>query len=218
MRIMALGDTHFPFTRWDALEAAADFAKSYKPDLIIQVGDFIDAHNWSKWTSPTDAPNSHDEWNLTIESVGKFQHMFRKWPVVILEGNHCRRAMMRATESKIPKQLIKTMDEMFTFDNFTWHMSHRPFMRDGVYYIHGDEMGGNAYQKAQRAGHSIVQGHDHAAYLHFINTFERQIFGMSIGAFLDPSSVAGRYAAKNLMKMWCGWSTITDSKPHLYSF
>lgn len=218
MRILVLGDTHFPFTNWDAITECAAFAKSYKPDLVIQVGDFIDAYNWSQYKRSADSPSAHDEWQSTLADIAKFQKLFKSFPMIILEGNHCRRIMMRANESNLPRQLIRNLNEIFPFENFTWHMSPSPLIRDNIQFIHGDELLGNAWQKAQRSGMSVVQGHDHIAYLQYINTFHKQIFGMSVGAFLDPNSIAGRYAAKNIMRMWTGFATVTDGVPALHPF
>ena len=79
-------------------------------------------------------------------------------------------------------------------------------------------MAGNAIQKAGKLGMSLVQGHDHMAYMSYINTFYKQIFGMSVGCMMNPTSIAARYAAKNPMKMWSGWATITNGEPQLHRF
>lgn len=216
---MVLGDTHLPWINWQAIEHAADHARSYKPDCIVQVGDLIDGYNWSMYKKAIDSPNAAAEWDQTELAVNNLRNKFKKdiqWH--ILEGNHCRRYMMRATEVNIPRKLIRSLDEIFPYDNFKWHVEPRPLVLDGVSFIHGDEMAGNAWQKAQRMGQNLCQGHDHLGYLQYIQTFKHRIFGMSVGTLMDTESIVGRYAAKNCMRSWIGHATITDGVPQLHPF
>jgi len=122
---------------------------------------------------------------------------------------------MRACEANLPRKLVKTLSELFPYDNVHWHMNPEPFVLDNVAFIHGDEMAGNVVQKTKTLGHSLVQGHTHQASLHYVNTFKHQIFGMEVGCLIDGASIAGRYAAKNPMRMWTGVATITDGVPAL---
>lgn len=216
MRILVLGDTHFPFTNWYAINEVALYAKSYKPDLIVQVGDFIDAYNWSQYKRSVESPNAKDEWDGVLADIARFHKLFKRFPVTILEGNHCRRVMMRAGEANLPKQMIRTLSEIFPFDNFTWHLHAKPFIKDGTAFIHGDEMPGASWQKAQKLGCNVVQGHTHTAHIHYINTFDKRIYGMDVGCLMDTESIAAKYAAKNPMRCFIGFATITDGVPQLY--
>lgn len=219
MRVLALGDFHLPWILWDALAEARDFAKFYKPDLIVQMGDFGDQYAWSRWPKDPTAPNPQMEWDMFEASVHKVHHMFGgKIPWIILDGNHCRRVMMRATEAMLPKQLVKSIDELFPYDNWKWHVGPRPLVIDGVNYVHGDEIegAGNAIAKARLCSRSTIQGHDHKGYLEFIDTFDHHIWGMGVGCFIDSASLAAKYARRNLGRCWVGWGTSTNGEPHLY--
>lgn len=215
MRILVLGDTHLPFTNWAALRAASRFAKSYNPNIVVQVGDFLDAYNWSRYQRAQDSPSAEAEWNEAVLSAHRFFDYF-PYKTTILFGNHDARPAHKAMEANLPKALIKSLDEVFKADDVTFYKNSHPYTIDEMVFIHGDEMGGNAWQKAQKLGKCLIQGHDHVAYLQYVNTFNRQIFGMSVGAFIDINSIAARYAARNLMKCWTGFATITDGVPQLY--
>ena len=217
MRILVLGDIHFPFVDTHALSTAIEFAKKYKPDRIIQVGDFIDSYNWSLYKRAPDSPSADAEWNQTELLAHRFFKALDKFPLTILEGNHCRRHMLRAFEANLPKRLIRLLPEIFPYENVTWHMQPTPLVVDNIAFIHGDEMGGTAAQKAKTLGNSLVQGHTHQASITFINTFHHQIFSMEVGCLMDGSSIAGRYAAKIPHRMWLGLATITDGHPNLRS-
>jgi len=214
-RIMVLGDLHLPYTLWPAVEAAALFARQYKPDLIIQVGDLIDGKAWSRYPKdPDDCPQT--EWDATEIAVHRLHKLFPE--MVILSGNHDRRIMHKAAEASIPSQLVKTLEEIFPYKQWIWHVGGKPFQIHDTVFIHGDETLGNAWQKAQRMGKNVVQGHDHQAYLNYINTFDTSVYGMSVGTFLDGKSAAARYAARNPFRCWLGWATITNGVPALHPY
>lgn len=220
MKILVVGDTHLPWTVWDLVQECAKEARRGKYDAIVQLGDFSDQHMWSRHAKYADSPSAELEWDQTEEAVKRFVSLFPKnIPMLILEGNHCRRIMMRATEAQVPRKLVRRMDEIFDLpDNVVWHLDSKPLILDGVRYIHGDELGGNAWQKAQRMGVSIMQGHDHQGYVHYVNTFDHRIWGASAGCMMDAHSIAARYAAKNAMRCWLGWAVVEDSVPRLVPY
>lgn len=215
---LIIGDVHAHFVDWTVLEEIRGFARHYKPDLIIQMGDLIDAHNWGKYLRYPDSPSAAEEWDLTEETIHKIHAMFKGFNLVILEGNHCRRPMMRALEVNLPKKLIRPLSDLFPFDNWRWHVEPKPFVQEGVAYVHGDEIPGcnTAWQKAARMGMSVVQGHDHQGEIKFLNTFQHRIFGMSVGTVMNQDSIGARYASKNPLKCFKGFATVTDGAPILY--
>ena len=214
MRILVLGDMHLPWMDHQVLIESYKFSRSFKPDKIIQVGDLVDQKAWSQWPKDPEDPNPSEEWDMTEQQIHYVHKLFPE--MTIIEGNHCKRIMKRAMEIGIPRKLIRTMEDMFPFPKWEWYMESEPLVVDNIAFIHGDEMGGNAWQKAQRMGMSVVQGHDHQAYLQYVNTFRHQIFGMSVGTMMDPKSIAAKYAAKNPMKCWMGWATIVNGVPQLH--
>lgn len=219
-RILFIPDTHLPFIDWDALAFVSEFARSYKPTRIVQLGDLIDAINWSKFLKAPDSPNAEAEWCMTESAVRAFHSKFRKdIPWTIIEGNHCRRYLMRACEANIPKQLVKTLEQMFPFENWQWHMSPQPYMvNKNTMAIHGDEFGGSPIQKARISGLNVFQGHIHSGSLEYVNQGHRQIFAVSCGALLDKDSIAARYSAKHINKSWLGCATLTDGVPQLHPY
>lgn len=220
MKILAIGDTHLPWIDWRAASQLSRFAYDYKPDLIVQVGDFIDAQAWSKHPKHTDAPSPDKEWAMVETAARKFNDLLPdNTRLYIIEGNHDRRHKMRAFEALVPSQLVKPLSSMFPYQNWVWWVQQKPLTLDGVDYVHGDELGGNAVQKAGKTGHSVVQGHLHSdAGIKYINTFHRQLFGMDIGCMMDLKSLAARYANKRMLRSWIGWATITDGVPALHPY
>lgn len=214
MKILVLGDLHFPWHEHRCLEACYEFSKKYKPDLVIQVGDIIDGKAWSRYPKDPDDLSPELEWQQVVTSMAQLNKMFPQ--LVILQGNHCLRIMTRASEAGLCQPLIRTLNQVFDYKGWKWHVQPKPYVADGITFIHGDELPGNAWQKAQKIGKPLVQGHDHLGYLQYVNTFDHQIFGMSVGCMIDAKSIAARYAARNLMRCWLGWGTITHLRPELH--
>lgn len=220
VKVLALGDLHLPWIDWRAVGAVARFALAYKPDIIVQVGDFIDAQAWSKHPKYTDALGADHEWAQVQKAAKRLHEMLPDdVRMYIIEGNHDRRHKMRALEATIPSQLVKPLSSMFPYANWQWWVQQRPLTLDGVDYVHGDELGGNAHQKASRCGRSIVQGHLHTdAGVKYIQSFHRRTFGLDIGTLMDVKSIAARYAHKKLLRSWIGWATVEDGVPHLHPY
>lgn len=214
MKILVLGDLHFPWHETSCLLACSQFAKNYKPDLVIQIGDIIDGKAWSRFPKDPEDDGPSLEWSKVESSMATMNKLFPQ--LVILQGNHCLRIMHQALSVGIPRQLLRQLNQTFEFPGWHWHVHPQPYVADGIKFIHGDEMPGNAWQKAQKMGRSVVQGHDHQGYLTYVNTFDHQIFGMSVGCMIDAQSIAARYAAKNIMRCWLGWATITNGIPELW--
>lgn len=216
-----LGDIHGPYEDQACLKEAQGHYKFYKRQKsvdvsVIQVGDIIDGKAWSRYPKNPDDENPQLEWDKTEESMEFVQSLFPEMTILI--GNHDVRPMKKALEAGTPKQLIKSIDQIFDYEGWHWHLSNVPYEEDGVCFIHGDELAGNAWQKAQKMGKSVVQGHDHQGYLHYINTFGKSIFGMSVGCMIDEKAIAFRYAAKNPFRCWKGFGLMVDGVPSLVPY
>lgn len=133
----------------------------------------------------------------------------------ILNGNHCRRPMMRALEAQIPAQLIRPLHELFPFENWAWWVEQKPLVLDGINFIHGDESPGKPIVKAKTLGRCVVQGHTHRGSIDWEQLFRHRVFGMEVGTLMDVKSIAARYANRNLLRSWIGWARVEDGTPHL---
>lgn len=213
MKILILPDLHLPHTNWAGLEQAAAYAKIFKPDIVIQLGDLIDAKAWSRFGKDVDDDSPQAEWDAVERDVKRLAKLFPK--MTILSGNHDRRTAAKACEASLPRQLVKSLEEAFGVKGWTWHMSSKPLVVDGIVLVHGDEMAGTPGQKAAKLGKSVVQGHTHKASLTYINTFQHQLFGMEAGCLIDAESIAFRYSARNPMTCFQGFAVIDNGLPVL---
>lgn len=218
MKVAVLGDLHQPWVLWPLIKRFAKWLDSYQPDLIVQVGDFIDGYNWSRFQKHQDAPSPDDEWSMVKASTAKLQAMLpSNLRMHIQEGNHDRRLQLRAMEAQLPGQLVRPLREQFPYGNWEFHVHARPLVIDGVAYIHGDEVSGEGTAKSAAVGRSTVHGHEHAkAGIDYAVTFDRQHWTMNVGCCLDGEAIAARYARKSIVRSWLGWGAVTNGRPELY--
>ena len=223
--ILVLPDLHFPFADWTGLKKAHKWAKKHKPDLVIQMGDLFDQKAWSRWGKDPDDLSPEDEWLQAFESVKKLHKMFPK--MHILSGNHDRRFYLKAADSSLPSQLIKSMQELFPFKGWIWHIDAKdrltiPSARGDILFLHGDEMGGTPIAKATQLGINIVQGHTHQASITYAQTLSKYVFAAEAGHLMDVNSKGARYAARNpkgsssgflVIKYGCCYFIPNDSAP-----
>lgn len=195
-RILVIGDLHEPFCLKGYLKFCKDVYKKHNLNQVIFIGDIIDNH-YSSYHE-TD-PNGHSgglELALAVKKVEDWAKAFPKADVCI--GNHDRIIMRKAFSSAIPREWIKSYNEVLG-TNWNWVES---IEYDGVLFEHGE--GGQAKTKARNNMMSSVCGHTHTeAYVHWYVGKKYKVFGMQCGCGLDASSYSAAYA-KNFKKQAIG--------------
>tara|TARA_B100000519_G_C14064731_1_gene353820 strand:- start:239 stop:715 length:477 start_codon:yes stop_codon:yes gene_type:complete len=140
------------------------------------------------------------ELEYAIEEVAKWNKAF---PVAdVLIGNHDRMIMRKAFDSDVPKQWIKSYNEVL---GTNWNWVER-IVYDNVQYVHGE--GGTARTKAKNDMMSTVQGHIHTqCYTEWLVGRNFRVFGMQVGCGIDGGSYAAAYA-KHFKKQAIGCGVV----------
>jgi len=214
MKILLLGDIHFPAANWPALKKIARFNETYQADLVIQMGDLIDAKAWSSYAKHPEDDSPQLEFDKALKDCQKLAKLFPK--MVVLVGNHEARVEARVLEARIPKQLVKGIHEVVDIPGWKFHLSDDPFVADNIGFIHGDQGAGTIMQKANKLGMSLCCGHTHKASLTYATTFNKQIFAMEVGCLVEVKNAAFKYASKSLSQSWVGFAVIENGVPILY--
>lgn len=195
-RILVIGDLHEPFCLDGYLEFCQDTYAKYNLNQVLFIGDIIDNHYSSYHESDPNGLGGGDELDLAIKRVQKWSKAFPKADVMI--GNHDRIIMRKAFSSAIPKEWIKSYNEVLG-TNWNWCES---IVYDDVLYEHGE--GGQAKTKARNNMMSSVCGHTHTACgVEWFVGKKYRVFAMQCGAGLDASSYSAAYA-KNFKKQAIG--------------
>ena len=199
-RILVIGDIHAPFELDGYFEFCKETYANYNCNQVIFIGDIIDNHYSSFHSTDPDGLGGATELEYAIEDIQKWS---KEFPVAdVLIGNHDRIIMRKAFDSAIPKQWIKSYNDVL---GTNWNWTER-IVYDNIQYVHGE--GGTARTKAKNDMQSTVQGHIHTqAYTEWMVGRNFRIFGMQVGCGVDGDSYAAAYA-KNFKKQAIGCGVI----------
>jgi hypothetical protein len=120
----------------------------------------------------------------------------------VIIGNHDRLIMRKAFSSDVPKEWIKSYNEVL---GTNWNWTER-IVYDNVQFVHGE--GGTARTKARNDMMSTVSGHIHTqAYTEWLVGRNFKVFAMQVGCGVDASSYAAAYA-KNFKRQAIGCGVV----------
>lgn len=199
-RILVIGDLHEPFCINGYLGFCVDVYNNYNCNTVLFAGDLLDNHYSSFHPTDPNGLGGLSELEFAIEKLKKWSEKFPVAKVCI--GNHDRIIMRKAFASAIPREWIKSYNEVL---GTSWEWADR-FVIDGVQYVHGE--GGTARTRAKNDMQSTVQGHIHTqAYTEWFVGNGFKIFGMQVGCGIDRDSYAMAYA-KNYKKQAIGCGVV----------
>ena len=186
-RILVVGDIHAPFVLQGYLEFCQDIYARFNLNQVVFIGDILDNHYASYHETDPNGLSGQDELECAVEQVQEWSRAFPMADVII--GNHDRMVMRKAFSSAVPKEWIKSYNEVLGTD---WNWTER-IVYDNVQYVHGE--GGTAKTKAKNDMMSTVSGHVHTqAYCEWMVGRTFKVFGMQVGCGVDAESYAAAYA------------------------
>jgi predicted phosphodiesterase len=186
-RILVVGDIHAPFSLDGYLEFCQDIYARFNLNQVVFIGDILDNHYASYHDTDPNGLGGQDELECAVEQVQEWARAFPVADVII--GNHDRMVMRKAFSSAVPKEWIKSYNEVLGTD---WNWTER-IVYDNVQFVHGE--GGTAKTKAKNDMMSTVSGHVHTqAYCEWMVGRTFKVFGMQVGCGVDAESYAAAYA------------------------
>lgn len=213
-RILVISDLHAPYQHPDAVRFLTAIKDKYNPDRIISIGDEIDGHAMSFHPSDPDLYAAGDELNRAREVIWKIEELYPK--VTVIESNHGSLAYRKAKVAGIPKQMLRSYEDILKTKHWEWKYEHTEILpnKQPCYFHHGRSANTRTYTLSR--GMSAVQGHYHEKFeVVFWGTDERLNFGMTVGCLVDDKSLAFEYNNSNLKRPVIGCAMIIDSQPRL---
>jgi hypothetical protein len=213
-RILVISDTHAPFQHKDALKFLAAIKDKYNPDRVIHIGDEIDNHAMSYHDSDPDSFSAGDELVKARDVIWQMEELYPK--VDVIESNHGSLWYRKAKTHGIPREAIKTYEEILQTKKWKWHFELTIKLPNGqpCYFHHGRSA--NSLTASQARGMPIVQGHYHEKFnIQYWGTTERLNWGMNVGCLVDDKALAFEYNNSNLKRPIIGLGMIIDSQPKL---
>ena len=193
--VLVIPDIHCPFTKQEYLDFLIEVAESVQPEIIVQIGDFIDSNSVSNYDLNPDGMSFTEEFDKVREWIDKYSEAF---PYMIqLVGNHTSRIYKKAKKYGIPKSFIRPLEDVLGFPP-GWELVKEVIINN-VRYIHGEGYGGNTpgLTAAMATNMSTVVGDKHncGGIWYYKTLVDKQIFGASTGALVDEDSYAFDYKA-----------------------
>jgi hypothetical protein len=210
--VLVIPDLHIPFHHRDAFAFLSALKRKYKPTLVVCIGDEIDCHAISRWTSDPDGFSAGHELDKAVVELHALYKMFPS--VMVCTSNHTARPFIRAMESGIPKRLLKSYREFLDAPK-GWEWRDKWVLGD-VIYEHGEGCSGqNGAISAARANmQSTVIGHIHSfAGITYLASSLKLIFAFNSGCLIDIHGYAMAYGSKIRNKPILGAGIIKNGVP-----
>lgn len=214
-RILLISDMHIPYHHKDTLKFLQYLKDKYKPTRIICLGDELDKHALSFHDHDPDLPSAGDELRQSLPVVHEVFKMFPKMDII--ESNHGSLVWRKAKSNGIPKQYIKSYNEVLGVDEgWKWWFDLTVKLPNGqhCYFHHGKTS--DVIKLSQQMGMNAVQGHYHEKYsIDYWGNPTGLYWGMQIGCLIDDNALAFSYNNVNIKRPIIGTGLIINSIPVL---
>lgn len=219
-RILVWPDIHYPQHSVKAVDEALHFAKLYKPDIFVQLGDMFTANSVS---SHDPNPRKHLRWvDERAESLNELDKLVKvlgpKCEKHITLGNHedmLRRYIWRRAAAL--DGLIDIGDSFGLRERNFKVTPYRHLLKIGKVHFNHDigGAGGNAAEKAlQKVQGNIIQGHNHRAKVVYeTNARGKAHFGCSAGWLGDPEGTIDYMPLHDARTQWSHNFVTLDMDP-----
>jgi hypothetical protein len=201
---------HLPFHHPQSIDFLEVVSKTFKPDIIVNVGDIIDGHANSRYEHDPDGLSPGHELEITIDAIDELSELFPKMAICI--GNHDLRILKAAYKAGIPRKALRALEDMYELPD-GWEMKDH-FVFDEVCYEHGDKFGAGAYShiKAMNKNmRSTVIGHTHVTFgVEYTANRDRLLFAANAGCLVDTESYAMAYGKSYAGKPLLGCLIVKD--------
>lgn len=209
--VLAIPDLHCPFHHPGALAFVTRLSRQIRPDVVVFLGDEVDAAAWSTHPKNPSMPGPDDEIEAAIDGLRPF---FEAFPVVrCCWSNHVARLAKRAAEAGLSAKFLKAWKDVIGAPP-GWDYADQHVI-DGVAYRHGDGFSGKHAMRnaAERMRCSVVFGHLHSvAGVAYSASPAGIIFGLAAGCLIDPDHEAFAYARYDTARPMLGAGVIYDGK------
>jgi len=218
MRIIVLGDIHFPYHNDKALKEALYITKQVKPTHIVQIGDLYDQYCFSRFTKK----------NIALpedELRSSFQLASRTWLRVRqlgtegvkayqILGNHDIRLIKRA-EERLPEaqELIKkSLMELYRFKGVkTIEDDRKELCIGNITFMHGYRSRLGDHMRFNRT--RTVVGHSHTGGVVYEQYSNDILWELNAGYLADETAEPLRYRPQTTSKWTLGVGLVDERGP-----
>lgn len=216
-RILVIGDLHEPYTHPDAYKFLKHMRDTYKPDVVVQIGDETDGHAISFHDSDVNLDSAGVELEKAKLGLEQLHELFPN--LLVCDSNHGSLIYRRAKAHGLPVQFIKKYRDILFPEHgapgWSWGDAWDLMTPMGtVRFQH--QVAGDLLLSAAHERKSMVIGHFHGKYdIQYAASSTALYFGAHCGCLIDNKSMAFAYGKLSRSKPILGAMTITDGCPAL---
>lgn len=213
-KVLLFGDVHEPYSHPDYIDFLADLNRTYKPDLVVNMGDLLDFHDTSYHPSDPSLPSADEEFELARHKIQNgVCKIFKKF--TSLFSNHSDLPLRQARTAKLSQHYIKSHASALGINKnkYIWVPELTINLPTGpLLMVHN--RGANITINAKEEGMSMAQGHYHSACKVEWFGGNNPKFGLQVPCLIDRMSYAFRYGVTHKKKPITGAALILNGIPH----
>ena len=212
--ILVISDMHIPYHHQDSFKFLANLKKSYKPDLIINIGDLYDCQAFSFHEHDPDMMSPGDELKAA-RSYGK--ELAKIFPeMLITVGNHDILPARKIKAMGLPQEVMKKYEDIYDTPEKWEFVSDVTIGKKGkskslpdLHFVHG--LSKDNLKLAAQRGQRIINGHFHEkAGVEYLSNPDSLIWAMTVGCLIDKNSPAFDYNKVNKNRPILGSGVIVN--------
>lgn len=211
MRVLCIGDTHFPFHHRKALIRLYRLADRFKPTHVVQLGDLFDQFSFSRYPKLLKITPDRELADARSAAEAMWSH-FKGLSCYQLMGNHDDRALKKALSvaPELAPLIGKSLRELYSFTGVTTINDGREELRLGkVFFHHGHRAKLGDHAKYNQECTAV--GHSHNGGTMFFPRKGKILWELNAGFLGDINSPAfGYHAQKRCHTTTLGCGTIDE--------
>ena len=213
MKVITIGDTHFPFHSKTAYKKLMKLIAKEKPTHVVQIGDLLDQYVFSKYARSLSVdPAKEIQRGLALASKmwSDIKCIVPRAKCFQLIGNHDVRLAKRITEKLPELEAFFSHKNLYIFPGVKVLESDRDYLNiDGVTYVHG--WLSKSLDHAKYFNTPTVHGHRHRPCI----DVEGKLWSMDVGYMADSTSLPLQYTASKFTKWKTACGIVENGRPRL---
>lgn len=198
LRVLGIGDTHFPFVNEAKLREVYAVARDLKPTHVIQVGDLYDMYSFSRFSRSLNLITPKEEMakgrRMTVDMWENLSRVAPKAEKYQLLGNHSLRiwSKIMANAPEYEGLLEEPIQKLFQFKGVTSMPDSRSeLVINDIVFNHGWKS--NIGDHARWYGQNTVCGHLHRGGVAFFPMRGKAMWELNCGFIADTEQLPLEY-------------------------
>lgn len=216
--IMIISDTQEPCSHVDAIRFCAAVKAKYKPELVVQIGDYCDFGSFSSFDQDPDYLSPNDELKKVKKATKKWAKLFPNLYITL--GNHEMRLYRKALKAGLPASVLKSFNDIVGAPK-GWKFVESVRLnwdkvRERVLFIHTGSGASTKDALAPKVHANVVHGHLHSNFwLKWHSTSDALHWDMNVGCLIDDKSIVFKYNKNQIKRPILGCGVIVNHLPIL---